>query len=202
MNTKLVIVGSVLIILMVLFGNNPVEEARKERELKYKGLDDPLMRAIQDYHEQNVFGGGVAGNGKLENGASSRSGSVVYPDYMMPSRNSRQAVNPYNPKNRAAARPNVRDMRMPTQDNSINNNNYYPPPRTGSTGGSQMQAPMGPRSDGHKMLSGGQRIAYNGTKVFFYNKAGRLKPLPDGRYTTVDGQELFIVGGEKTVASN
>lgn len=51
-NIKYVLIGLVLVILMVAFGNNPVENKRAEREAEAEGKD-PLMESIRQYQEEN-----------------------------------------------------------------------------------------------------------------------------------------------------
>ena len=52
MDIKYLIIGGVLVILLVAFGNNPAENSRKERAEAKKGKD-PLMLSIQEYNEKN-----------------------------------------------------------------------------------------------------------------------------------------------------
>ncbi len=177
----------ILSVLLIAFGNDPIEEARIENEKKYKGEKDPLMRAIIDYNEEKVIGKD-RGNGRIESGTSKRE-VIEYPDHMVPQQNR-------NNHNRTAGQ-----RKQP--DESLHNNSYYPPPPQGSTGGSRtLQAPTAPRSDGHMYLRGGERLAYHGTKVFIVDAAGNRQPLPDGKYRTANGLELQVIGGEKYIASN
>lgn len=185
----------ILSVILIAFGNDPIEEARIENEKKYKGEKDPLMRAIIDYNEQKVFGKSQ-GNGRLEGGVSKREAEKFY-DVGKPS-DSRKSGG-FD----AVGQPSRDHGNRTSPDyNNLNNNNYYPPPATRDDSRGLMGAPTQPRSDGHLFLRGGERIAYSGTKVFYIDSSGRQRPLPDGKYKTASGIELFIVGGEKTIASN
>ncbi|MFO0388452.1 MAG: hypothetical protein ACK502_01855 [Alphaproteobacteria bacterium] len=185
----------ILSVLLIAFGNDPMEEARIENEKKYKGEKDPLMRAIIDYNEEKVFGKSK-GNGRLEGGVSKREAEKSY-DVGKPSNSGRNSG-----FNEVEQPPRERGGRTSPDNNNLNNNNYYPPPATRDDSRGLMGAPTQPRSDGHLFLRGGERLAYSGTKVFYVDSFGKKRPLPDGKYRTANGLEMLIIGGEKTIASN
>ncbi len=192
MNMKLVIVGAVFVILMVLFGKNPIEEERAEREKKRKGLDDPLIEAITEYNKTNPSGRNTP---SIDRKAGTSGSGQRYPNYMMPPNYSRKTQQP-------AVAP------LPQQPSALPGENpnktYYPPPpvQDDSVREPTMGTPGKPRSDAHLFLRSGQQLAFRGTKVYYQAGNGELKRLPDGRYQTGDGLELFVQDGRKTIESN
>ncbi|MGE0754301.1 MAG: hypothetical protein AB7L92_03980 [Alphaproteobacteria bacterium] len=206
---KLVIFGSILVIGMVMFGNNPVEEARKKEEEKYKGIDDPLIRAITEHHEESPFSAG-SGNGMDEYGRPER----VMPSYMYaPNSNTGNSV--YNgniiskeqaapvqeqPKTRPGFYPPPPLQKNRTQQRNTTQQPYYKPAAPATD--NYMQQPEPPRSDGHMYLRSGQRLAYSGHYVYSVDENGQRRSLPDGNYTTKNGVEIMVRGGRKIIASN
>lgn len=188
MNPKITILIVVILIVMVMFGRNPVEEARKAEEEKYKGINDPLIRAITEYHEESDPLKNGRGNGLDESGRRQK----AMPAYMY-------SNGKYN-----AARPTPRPAtgQQPTQ----RNNGYYPPaPLPNNNTGSQPSGQGGvfqPQSELHMYLNGGQRLAFAGTNVYYLDANGKEQPLPDGKYTTANGLEMLIADGKKVLGAN
>lgn len=215
MNMKLMILGGILVIAMVMFGNNPVEEARKKEQEKYKGIDDPLIKAITEYNEENPMKA-ARGNGLDENGRPTR----YMPNYMYPPEHyNANTTNQYYNGNA------MTNSMPPAQNNTANQNTqtqqrsgYYPPPplpknslpqnsrfkpyNQQAPAPNQGALPPESRNDGHMYLRSGERLSYSGQYVYTVDENGYRKPLPDGTYYTESGLELNIQGGRKIIASN
>lgn len=73
---KYLIIGGILVILLVAFGNNPVENARNAREEEKKGKD-PLMESIREYNEKNS-GGRASTAASTRNNYTSSGGAQSY----------------------------------------------------------------------------------------------------------------------------
>src|SRR5258708_253214 len=58
-NMKWLVIGGIILVLLIAFGRNPADEAKKRYELSKKGKD-PLMQAIEEYHsgdsQKGAFG--------------------------------------------------------------------------------------------------------------------------------------------------
>jgi hypothetical protein len=118
MNMYVVLIGAMLLILMVAFGRNPVEEARQKRAQRG---GDALVNAIADYNKKThgpaAFGlPAPGGNGFTSVGRSPA--PSTYPPYMM--------TNP-----------------QPFQPNPAPQNNSYYPPAPAGTAPSPLQQPQG-----------------------------------------------------------
>lgn len=122
LNLKWIIIGLVFVTLMVAFGNNPVENRRKERAEAMKDKD-PLMESIREYNEKNTGGTPMGGNSSFSGGgydsygggydnefggSSASQPAPQMPSYMYPQGSQQTGAAPAKP---------------PTPANS-----YYPPP--------------------------------------------------------------------------
>ena len=202
MNPKLALVIIVFSVVMVVFGNDPVEEARKKEEEKYKGINDPLIRAITEYHENEMGFTGSKGNGLDDQGRKQKD----LPRYMYPAQS-----NGY--KDNTRYKNNAKDYMSGNRNtaNGRNNNTqqrnkgYYPPPprpKNSNQPSNRYEPVRRPRSDSHLYLQNGQRLAYQGSNVFILDAQGNTRPLPDGKYRIRSGHEIQVVGGRKIIASN
>src|SRR5690348_13189836 len=118
MNMYVILIGALIIILMVAFGRNPVEEARQKRAQRG---GDALVNAIEEYnkktHAPTGFGFAPPSQGGFTSVGRSP-GPNSYPPYMINNPQSFQA----NP--------------------TPQNNSYYPPAPPG-TAPSPLQQPQG-----------------------------------------------------------
>jgi hypothetical protein len=191
MNMKWVIIGAILVVLLVAFGRNPVEEKRERAEREMQGKD-PLIHAIEEHNKKggthSSFGGGGAirpGMGSPQaigtpSGLANPTPQNPYFDYR---------ANPATPPTPAApaARP-----AMPAQPQG---GGYYPPPAN------QNMAPAAPLGAGQQRgfyLPNGQKLKFHGTNVYALTPDGRRMPLADGEYPVLGGKfRMLVRGGEK-----
>ena len=188
---KWLIIGGILIVLLVAFGRNPVQEAAKRAELARKGKD-PLVEAINEHNTKRGLSGGMRnglppGATRLPVQVPAADGSA--PSYMM--RSTQEYIPPGGyPKNNSL---------YPQADQPQQPPSYYPPPAPGAR-----QAVPGPQSfNVHQRLSNGKPVSFAGTQVFTQDAKGNVVPMPDGTYTMYDGQVKIVVrGGHHTIISN
>lgn len=183
MNMKWVIIGTIVIVLLVAFGRNPVQEAREQRrkEIQEKGI---LAYEIEKHLEQqkSPFGAqpGMTGPTRIPNSA------------LPPASRFQQDAAPAEPAPSAPIAPP-----QPAQPQG-----YYPPPPQPDNAVPVFD-PSAPRSERSgsdiKRLADGIMVEYFGTKVFAKTLDGKTTRIPDGKYLIDGGRFLMIVeGGERT----
>jgi hypothetical protein len=133
MNVKYIIIGAVLVMLLVAFGRNPIEERRQERLESKKGKD-PLMEAINEHNAKPGLG---ASRSRYRSGDFSEQqpvdGSQPMPGYMY--NNGASPISPnYRIQNRNRA---IEQGGINTQPGQPPQNSYYPPPPRPTLPGSQ-----------------------------------------------------------------
>jgi hypothetical protein len=112
MNIKWIIIGAVLVLLLVVFGRNPVSEHRKQKAEEMKGKD-ALVESIKEHNKKSIFGGAMGDVPMAPQAVSPP--RLQYPSYMM----KQPDVQPQTPTSQgASAKPAA-----PQQPES-----YYPPP--------------------------------------------------------------------------
>ena len=127
MNVYLILIGVVMVILMVTFGRNPVEEARQAHKAQFNS--DPLIGATQQYlSKQNSAPGGSSASifGPSGSQLFNQPAGGSAPSYMV---NHGQPGYP-------AANPYPNPYQGQQQQES---NDYYPPPAPGTTPSPQQQ---------------------------------------------------------------
>ncbi|MDE3015668.1 MAG: hypothetical protein KGI29_01935 [Pseudomonadota bacterium] len=203
MNPVVIIVAVLLIVLMVAFGHNPIEDAREDRAAALAGKD-PLIEAID---EHNKLQGGVPA--MLNNPGYSTVNPYVnqanpgvadhagLPVYLQQGRQ-----NPY-----ARANPYHSSRPMPASPPPAQNGYYPPPPLSQSSlpphsdAGMDAVIPYLDLSAHHGVyLRSGQKVGFVGSSVYAIDARGRPKPLPDGKYAMYDGRvTITIRNGRKVV---
>jgi hypothetical protein len=117
MNIYVIIIAIFLLVLMTIFGHNPVDEARKRRAKE--GSKDPLVHAIEQYNKEKHYGysghGSSGGPGQILN-PSAPGGVNNLPGAGGQSRS-------YSPSPAQVGQPPAQPN--PYQQN--NNDSYYPP---------------------------------------------------------------------------
>lgn len=88
-------------------------------------------------------------------------------------------------------------------------NNMFPATNTGQAAygggyGSGLVAPGNTEAakPPEYYLRSGQRIFYSGDRVFIQGADGQLQPLPDGEYTTREGERFEIRNGRRFLENN
>jgi len=179
MNPFILLIGVAIVVLMVLFGRNPIEELREQRAKGMTG--DPLVDAIKEHNDQshtNIFGGQGGG---LPNGSPGF--STTMPNTAL------------NPMGQQPAPP-------PSNPNTGQDNYYPPPPLTTQPYGQPNplgpQSRLWPRSAPTFYLGSGQPVRFSSTRVYTLNAQGKVVPMPDGRYPMFGGKIYLVVkGGHK-----
>ncbi len=212
MNPIVVIIAVLFCILMVAFGNNPIEEAKEEYAKKMEGKD-PLIHAIEEHNKATQFqdfGVGdalntVPGSQRTYTYSPNNTGyqdptgaPPNYPGYMM---RDGQPQNYQQPQ------------LVPSQPAQQPQNNYYPPPPT-SGPASPLQPQQQPRSQFKTpdiwlptfssmrelpVLSTGQRLHFVGMNVYTFDRNGIPMVMPNGRYAMYNGAVTLIVKDGKKI---
>lgn len=198
MNPFVMILLCTLAALMVMFGNNPVEEARKEREKRLAGID-PLIESIQEHNKKSgMMGGLLGGRGGGYSGGVRNDNSAAM---MM-----RSGQNP----NAGFGTTNTYGQpEKPPQS-------YYPPPPSGTPGQpdrsnkprSELPAEakalinLSARSKSTITMRSGQEIGFAGRFVYTMDPEGKPVPMPDGTYVMNGGYEMRVVNGRKLIIPN
>lgn len=176
-NLKWVAIGGILVILLIAFGRNPVEEGRQRRAEAMKGKD-PLVHAIEEHNK-------AGGDGLSRGRSMGRMGRGEVPEGAID-------VTPQYNKN------SQQDFVVPTPPAAPQNQGYYPPPAAPS----DTYVPPGntgaPRSDNLHRLPDGRLYSSYGTKMYTVDARGDQIPLPDGKYPIAGGKlHIVIENGEK-----
>lgn len=203
-NPKIAMLIGIFAIIMIAGGETDFEKAMKEQKAKYGDVNDPLIRAIAKYHDENSLyeGGESLGNGLDETGRK----ADPMPDYMY---HNRRSTNP-------TSRDRQRDTNNYDQtDTRQKNKSYYPPPpmprstsdrlkrdRRSNNYDDYYNRESQPRSDLLNSLDNGQRLAYEGSKIFFVDQNGVKRRPPNGTYRTGDGRTIEVYDGKRVIASN
>lgn len=182
MNIKLVIIGTIFIVLLVAFGRNPVQEAREQRrkEIDEKGI---LVYEIEKHLEdQNTGIGGMQPR-------QPRSMTRTLPPSLNPPQQDtlpEPEVTPPLPENPQPAQPQ----------------GYYPPPPTPESNipiFDPSKATASLRSDELMWLPSNVQLQYRATRVYSKTSDGQVRPMPDGRYVVADGLLIMeVLDGERT----
>lgn len=201
MNPFVVLIAAVLLVLMVMFGRNPVQEMQDRKAKGFTG--DPLVDKIKAYNDEKSHGlGGTGPAGSLFTGNANgiRTG--------MPNQNPTTMNNPNGYGN-----PGAPDGR--TNPNYGNQDSYYPPSSDATSPQQQQQqqqqwrqpsrpgqiAPQSmlfPPNAPMFYLGSGQPIRIAGTSVYTVNAQGYAIPMPDGRYPMFNGKlDMVVRGGKK-----
>lgn len=197
MNPVIMIIAIFLVIMSVLFGKNPVEEARKEREKKRAGRD-ALIEAIDD-HNAKYKPAGIFPT--FPPSGQATPGNPNYPGYM------RRGENPYAPM----TRPNQGEAPAPESSlpQAAPAPSYYPPPPIDES--QRKKNPFGPQSNlspfyqkPRFITPEGQKISFLGTEVYTTDEQGNKKPVPDGVYPLdEEGKiKMLVRGGQRVLISN
>lgn len=108
LNWKILLIGGAAIVLLVAFGNNPVENARKAKKEAMKGKD-PVLESIREHSEKNArrqpaasqprnsrpaYPQQPARTGYFGSGATGNAGAPDMPDYMYSGGQPRGGVQP------------------------------------------------------------------------------------------------------------
>lgn len=213
MNIKLLLIGVVVIILLVAFGRNPMEERRKEKAESMKGKD-MLVESIKEHNSKRRMpkmgsnSGGMLGNRSSVNqgGAPARTrSSPQYPSYLMkPDAAGGSSAYGQNPFTRLPSSRNAPGDASTgdAQDQSTpQSSGYYPPPplpEKNKQPGPEGYVP-GPGSGlGGVKLPNGQPLLFSGPQIFTVDAKGKTVPMPDGFYTLADSQiRILVKNGRK-----
>lgn len=213
MNIKLLLVGVVVIVLLVAFGRNPMEERRKEKAESMKGKD-MLVESIKEHNSKRRMpkmgsnSGGILGtrSSGSTGGAPARTRtSPQYPSYLMkPDAADGSAAYGQNPFTRAPssrAASGGASASGAQDQNTPQSSSYYPPPplpEKNKQPGPEGYVP-GPGSGlGGVKLPSGQPLFFSGPQIFTVNAKGKTVPMPDGFYTLADSQiRILVKNGRK-----
>ena len=194
-NTKLILMVITAFVLLIVFGRNPMDEVRKKR----------AERAGRKLVE------------KIEESNKKKGGSpliVPMPNYPVRFNTNKAPVGAYrNGGNPGQQNPYLQQQKNPNQQQpqQPNPNEYYPP----APKNPNVQVPLSslPQSNPltqadracknpNLITDDGHDLAFWGTKVYVYDKDGKLKPMPDGQYSMYAGTYTMVVrDGEQTIGN-
>ncbi len=196
---KFVLIGIVLVVLMVAFGRNPVEEAKQDREAALRGRD-PLVAAIE---EHNAKGRNRTWRG-MDFGAGGTSGAQS-PSH---TRGNMGAGGIYQPPANASMYPN-RETNLAPPGTALPapapgaQQDYYPPPPLPEAQKPRQLRSLPPRSEMFIKMRNGQPVGFRGSEVYTVNADGETVPMPDGVYSLYEGTvEMHVRGGKQYTISN
>jgi hypothetical protein len=223
MNGKLLIIVGALVFLLVIFGRNPVEEAKQRAAARKQGKDALILSIEEHNAKQPSSMKGFGSFGMFQNqggsngstfarpgGGSGNAQPPNYPPYMYSSHGSRnQPQNaPRTTGNRMYAPETVVDQNgqpMYDQNGELldqTKQGYYPPPPLPGTNPQQRYRRLPPRGEMHFKLPNGQPLGFRDMDVYTVDASGKTIPMPDGVYPIYDGQTNLIVSGGKSIVIN
>jgi len=182
--SKWVWIGALLVILLIAFGRNPIEEGRQERKRQMKGKD-PLVHAIEEHNKED--------KNRFTIDRFNRGNYGDAPPGAENVTNQQYRYAPYNPQQPFT------QPQAPVEQQQPQAPGYYPPPP--EPDGYTPPDPNGPRSKREDLfkLKDGRAYSFNGTKMYTTDASGNQVPLPDGKYPIAGGKlHIIIENGEKT----
>jgi hypothetical protein len=196
---KMLIAGAIFVILMVVFGNNPMENPNKPK--RGGGGKDQALEDLKEFEEDNKTGKNLfthlptgGGGSAASSGTFTRSGSGSF------------AQQP--PHFNTTGRPG--QGRYTPNQNNFNRQqglNPYPqgsaPPNWGVQGGNGAAQPPPPSQwqMPSNELPGGQKLKFMGSEVYI-ERDGKQVKLPDGEYHLSDGYPVMIHNGRRYLPSD
>jgi len=180
-NLRLALLVGLALLLVVIFGHNPMDEVRKKRAEK---AGQKLVQKIEDANKKN--------KGQVPP-------MQARPNFAAQPGNNGVTTNPYVQQNK----PGGNAPAAPKDE-------YYPPapknpnvkiPLSSLHDANGMVLAKKLFRNPNLVTDDGKALAFWGTKVYVFDNDGKLKPIPDGRYVMYDGRWTMVIrDGEQTIA--
>ncbi len=191
---KWVIIGVIFMIVMVMFGRNAPEEARKRRE---DAARDPnaIVHAIEEHNSQKRTGGKL---GSFLGGNAGTASPAVNMHNQYPVNNVPRQPPPATAYRRY--QPQMAPDAAPAPNQA--QDSYYPPPATSQGNAPYAPPPPGgvPHSKLGVELGNGLRVHSEGSNMYTVDANGRSKPLADGVYTLKNSAVVMVIRDGRKIA--
>lgn len=197
MDPKILLMAGLLVVLLVAFGNNPLEDGRPVVKDRFRqSLEDTLAKqnTAIDPNQQGILSsiiGDSAPSQPMPGGTIGTAPAMGLPG----------ASIPQGPLPAQSGNPNNLPGSYPVQ--------ALPPNPFGAAADAstqQLATAVGNSAAGLAadqspsfFLQDGRRIFFSGMRVFVLAKDGTLRPLRDGRYVMQSGDEIRIRNGKRVI---